>query len=148
MADAGHEDRMTQASTPYDRIGGRAGIATLVDRFYDLMESEQEYAALRALHAPDLTPMRGSLTDFLMAWMGGPRDWFEQRPGACIMSAHGKVPGIDRETGEQWIACMTRAAAPLRARDPEFASAMLEALAGMSRAMAARGERNAAEAAA
>lgn len=139
---------MAASSTPYDRIGGRAEIAAIVERFYDLMDSEPEFAALRALHAPDLSPMRPSLTDFLMAWMGGPRDWFEQRPGACIMSAHGKVPGIDRETGEQWIACMTRAAAPLRARDPEFGSALLDALADMSRVMAARGERNAAEAAA
>lgn len=139
---------MTQSATPYDRIGGRPEIAALVDRFYDLMETEAGFAALRALHASDLTPMRGSLTDFLMAWMGGPRDWFEQRPGACIMSAHGRLPGIDRETGEQWIACITRAAEPLRARDPDFVSAMLEALAAMSRSMAARGQRDAAEAAA
>lgn len=139
---------MTQASTPYDRIGGRAEIAALVDRFYDLMDSDTAFAALRAIHADDLTPMRASLTDFLMAWMGGPRDWFDQRPGACIMSAHGRLPGIDRETGEQWIACMTRAADPLRARDPDFAAAMLDALSHMSRSMAARGERDAAEAAA
>lgn len=139
---------MTQAPTPFDRIGGRAEIAALVDRFYDLMDGDPAFAALRAIHADDLTPMRGSLTDFLMAWMGGPRDWFDQRPGACIMSTHGRLPGIDRETGEQWIACMTRAAEPLRARDPDFAAAMLDALSQMSRSIAARGERGAAEAAA
>lgn len=144
----GHGESMTQSSTPYDRIGGRAEIAALVDRFYDLMDSDPAFAALRALHADDLTPMRASLTDFLMAWMGGPRDWFNARPGACIMSAHGRLPGIDRLTGEQWIDCMTRAAEPLRARDPEFATAMLDALAQMSRSMAARGERGSAEAAA
>lgn len=132
---------MTTPSTPFDRIGGRAEIAALVDRFYDLMDGEPDFAALRAIHAPDLTPMRGSLTDFLMAWMGGPRDWFDARPGACIMSAHGRLPGIDQVTGEQWIACMTRAAEPLRARDPDFAAAMLDALADMSRGMAARGQR-------
>lgn len=139
---------LTNEPTVFERLGGEPGLRRLVDRFYDLMDGDPAFAALRAIHADDLTPMRGSLTDFLMAWMGGPRDWFDQRPGACIVSAHGRLPGIDRETGEQWIACMARAADPLRARDPDFAAAMLDALSQMSRSMAARGERGAAEAAA
>ena len=53
----------------------------------DLMEADPAYETLRALHAADLSPMRDSLSDFLMAWLGGPRDWFVQRPGAKPLPA-------------------------------------------------------------
>jgi len=94
--------------SPYEMIGGSAPIRAIVDRFYDLMDCEDEYAALRHLHGPDLAPMRESLSGFLAAWMGGPRDWFEQRPGKCLMSAHKSVK-IDPATARQWAAAMRRA---------------------------------------
>ena len=77
-----------QGATPYDLIGGAPVIRRIVDRFYDLMDQDPAYAELRALHAPDLGPMRHSLSGFLNAWAGGPRDWFEENPGKCMMSAH------------------------------------------------------------
>lgn len=126
--------------TPFERIGGRAPIAEMVDCFYDLMAEEPAFARLRALHRPDLEPMREKLTDFLVAWTGGPRDWFDKNPGSCMMSAHAALPGIDRETAEQWIACMTRASRPIVEQDPDMAAAMLDAMASMCRAMARRAE--------
>jgi hemoglobin len=98
----------TLARTPYDMIGGTAPIREIVDLFYDLMEEDPAYAELRALHAEDLAPMRASLTGFLAAWMGGPRDWFEQRPGKCLMSAHKGVT-INPDTARQWAEAMGRA---------------------------------------
>lgn len=124
-------------ATPFDRIGGRAPIAAMVDRFYDLMEQDQAYAELRAIHAADLTPMRASLTDFLVAWMGGPRDWFAARPGACIMSAHAAMPGVDMKTATQWVLAMKRAAEET-IPDPEFTDAMVASFVQMSRTMARR----------
>jgi hemoglobin len=96
------------ARTPYDMIGGTAPIREIVDLFYDLMEQDPAYAELRALHAADLAPMRDSLTGFLAAWMGGPRDWFEQRPGKCLISAHKGVT-ITPATARQWAEAMRRA---------------------------------------
>ena len=64
------------------------------------------------MHAADLSPMRESLTDFLMAWMGGPRDWFEKRPGACVMSAHRALEGMNYATATQWVLAMQQAAKP------------------------------------
>ncbi|MFT4026209.1 MAG: group II truncated hemoglobin [Novosphingobium sp.] len=96
------------ARTPYDMIGGSGPIREIVDRFYDLMESDPAYAELRALHAPDLDPMRSSLTGFLAAWMGGPRDWFEERPGKCLMSAHKGVT-VTPATARQWADAMRQA---------------------------------------
>lgn len=123
-----------QGNSPFLRIGGRPRLAKLVDRFYDLMDRDPDYAALRAMHAEDLDPMRVSLTDFLMAWMGGPRDWFDQRPDTCVMSVHARL-GITRETAEQWISAMTRAV-HYTVYDPPLAEAMLAALTQMSRGMA------------
>ena len=73
----------------------------ITERFYDLMEQDPEFAELRAIHAPDLAPMRESLPLFLAGWAGGPRDWFERNPGKCMMSMHAPFP-INRQTAEQW----------------------------------------------
>jgi len=124
--------------SPFDRIGGRAAVASLVGRFYDRMDGNPAYRDLRAIHADDLDPMRERLTDFLIGWMGGPRDWFDRNPGACIMSAHAAMPGIDRRTAEQWIGCMEEAMEDVAARDPALARALLDSMRSMSLSMAKR----------
>ena len=130
-------DPQSKPQLPFDRIGGREPIARMVNRFYDLMESEPDFAELRAMHAPDLAPMRDSLTDFLMAWMGGPRDWFEKRPGACIMSAHRALEGMNFAVATQWVLAMQQAAKETIPGDPDFVDSMVSAFASMSKGMAA-----------
>jgi hemoglobin len=129
-------DPQSKPQLPFDRIGGREPIARMVNRFYDLMESEPDFAELRAMHAPDLAPMRESLTDFLMAWMGGPRDWFEKRPGACIMSAHRALDGMNFAVATQWVLAMQQAAKETIPGDPDFVDSMVSAFASMSKGMA------------
>jgi hemoglobin len=73
-------------NTPFHKLGGHATMQAICNRFYDLMDSDPAYAELRAMHAADLAPMRKSLPLFLAGWAGGPRDWFEQNPGRCMMS--------------------------------------------------------------
>jgi hemoglobin len=130
----------SKPATPYSRLGGREPIDRMVGRFYDLMETDPAFAGLHEIHLGDITEMREKLADFLTAWMGGPRDWFEKNPGACIMSAHGAMQGIDRRTAEQWMACMTRAAEEIAASDAALADNMLSAMASMCRTMAKRAE--------
>ena len=96
--------------TPYEQIGGAPAFARLVDRFYDLMDSEPRFAELRAMHAPDLAPMRHSLAGFLGSWAGGPRDWFAANPGKCMMSAHAGLP-ITGAAARQWLDAMDQAMA-------------------------------------
>ena len=122
-------------TTPYEMIGGADVIRALVNRFYDLVDSDPSYAQLRAMHAPDLGPMRESLADFLIAWSGGPRDWFVKRPGACVMSAHAKFP-IDNAVSDQWVDAMRRAVD--EHLEPRFAGSMIDALGHMARAMIRR----------
>lgn len=126
----------TKPNTPFYRLGGHETMQAIVDRFYDLMDSDPAYAELRAMHAPDLTKMRHALAQFLAGWSGGPRDWFEQNPGRCMMSVH-KPYVISKEVAAQWAEAMKRAIADVAPGDAELAKAMagvLEELAlGMGR---------------
>lgn len=121
--------------TPYEALGGSEAIRRIVDRFYDLMDKEPQYGPLRAMHATDLAPMRASLAGWLDAWAGGPRDWFDENPGKCMMSAHRGL-GVSRETAGQWIDAMSRAIADCGPEDRELGEAMAERLAMMAGAMA------------
>ncbi|KRB81197.1 globin [Sphingomonas sp. Root710] len=121
-------------ASPYEVLGGADGIARFVNRFYDLMDSDPAFATLRAMHEPDLAPMRASLAGFLSGWSGGPRTWFDQNPGKCMMSAHGALK-IDRDGAEQWCAAMARAMADCEV-DATLAGRLNEAFARMAGAMA------------
>jgi hemoglobin len=94
--------------SPYEAVGGRDGVARIVARFYDLMDGNPAFKDLRAMHAKDLAPMRESLSGFLTAWIGGPRDWFADHPGKCMMSVHAALP-ITCEAADQWVKAMAMA---------------------------------------
>lgn len=122
-------------TTPYERLGGRDALQRIVDRFYDLIEGDPAYARLRAMHAPDLAPMRKSLAEFLTGWCGGPRDWFEANPGKCMMSMHAPF-AIDAEVAGQWAEAMERAIAGTELADEEVAGEMAKVLGRLARGMA------------
>ena len=102
----------------------------MVDRFYNLIDADTAYSELRAMHAADLSPMRTSLTGFLVAWLGGPRDWFEDNPGKCMMSAHRGVR-FTASSSHQWAEAMTRAVQG-GLPDSDLAEQMAQALGSMA----------------
>jgi len=55
----------TPATSAFDWVGGEAAVRQLVDRFYDLMDLEGAYAALRAVHPATLDGSRDKLHWFL-----------------------------------------------------------------------------------
>ncbi|HKT75610.1 MAG TPA: group II truncated hemoglobin [Sphingobium sp.] len=118
------------ARSPFDAIGGEDAVRRLVDRFYDLMDGDPAYQALRHLHAPDLAPMRRSLTGFLTGWLGGPRHWFDANPGRCMMSLHAPI-AIDKPVADQWVAAMGQALRDT-AVDPALADQIAAAFARMA----------------
>lgn len=120
--------------TPYDMLGGRPVIDRIVNRFYDLMDTDPAYAELRALHAADLAPMRESLASFLSGWSGGPRDWFDSNPGKCMNSAHKHVT-MSKQSGEQWADAMNRAIKDCGPENPKLGEAMAEVLGQLARSM-------------
>lgn len=103
-------------ATPFEWVGGEAAVRTLVDRFYDLMDLEPTYAALRAVHGADLVDARDKLFWFLCGWLGGP-DYFVQRfghPRLRMRHMPFKIGVLERD---QWLACMDQAMADV-ALDP------------------------------
>ncbi len=124
----------TEPDTPFYRLGGHPTFQAICDRFYDLMDSEPAYAELRAMHAPDLAPMRKALPLFLAGWAGGPRDWFEANPGRCMMSVH-KPYAISRAVAGQWAVAMRRAVADVAPQPADMAEAMGDVLARLATGM-------------
>jgi len=94
--------------TPYEQIGGEATVRRLADRFYTIMDTDPGAARIRAMHAPDLAPIRELLFEFLSGWLGGPPIYFQRTEHRCIMSAHRPYPIGDSERDE-WMTSMRRA---------------------------------------
>lgn len=100
-------DEVEQA-TAFELIGGEARLRELVDRFYDLMALEPEFAALRAMHPPDLDGSRDKLHWFLCGWTGGP-DHYIQRFGHPRLRARHLPFSIASVERDQWLRCMALA---------------------------------------
>ena len=94
--------------TPYEQLGGDAGIRRLVDRFYDLMDGAPEAAAVRALHATSLKASREKLYLFLTGWTGGPPVYVERHGHPRLRMRHFPFRIAERERDE-WLWCMDRA---------------------------------------
>ena len=94
--------------TPFAWIGGESQVHALVDRFYDLMDLEPGYAALRAAHGTELANAREKLKMFLTGWLGGPQRYAEQFGHPRLRMRH--MPfSIGIAERDQWVACMDQA---------------------------------------
>ena len=58
---------MSKYQTPFQALG-EDGIRELTDKFYDIMDELPEAAGVRAMHAPDLAPMKEKLAEYLIGW--------------------------------------------------------------------------------
>ena len=97
-----------EPTSAYDWVGGESAVRTLVDRFYDLMDLEPRYAALRAVHGTDLDQARQKLHWFLCGWLGGPAHYTERFGHPRLRMRH--MPfAIGIRERDQWLACMHQA---------------------------------------
>jgi len=110
------EDVTAATQTPYALLGGEAALQALVERFYDLMELEPGYAAIRKLHAADLAQAREKLFLFLSGWLGGPSLYIE-RYGHPMLRARHLPFSIGNVERDQWMACMMQAMADIAVPD-------------------------------
>lgn len=96
-----------QTSQPslFALIGGETKLRELVDRFYDLMEFEPEFAGIRALHPPGTEGSRDKLFWFLCGWTGGP-DLYIERYGHPRLRARHLPYAIASGERDQWMRCM------------------------------------------
>jgi len=94
--------------TFYEAVGGEAGLRRLVDRFYEVMDTDARAAGIRAMHQPDLSEASRKLFMFLSGWMGGPPLYVEQYGHPRLRARHLPFP-IGEPERDQWIYCMVRA---------------------------------------
>ena len=101
---------MSESAAPsaFALLGGEAAVRTLVDRFYDLMDLEPDYAGIRRLHPSTLDGSRDKLHWFLCGWLGGP-DLYQQRFGHPRLRARHLPYAIGIAERDQWMACMQQA---------------------------------------
>jgi hemoglobin len=102
------QDDKPAPATPYDWIGGEEKVRALVDRFYDLMDLEPRYAALRAVHGTHLDKARQHLFWFLCGWLGGPQHYTDRFGHPRLRARHLPFP-IGIKERDQWLACMDQA---------------------------------------
>ena len=91
-------------ATPYQRIGGEAGLRRFTQRMYALMDSLPEAAAVRALHPEELSGSEQKLFEFLSGWLGGP-PLFTERHGPPRLRARHLPFAIDMDAVSGWLAC-------------------------------------------
>jgi len=96
------------SKTLFELLGGEAAIRALVERFYDLMDMEPDFAELRAVHGPSLDNAREKLFLFLCGYFGGPNHYIEQFGHPRLRARHLPFP-IGEIERDQWVACMGRA---------------------------------------
>ena len=89
-------------------LGGAEGLRALVERFYDLMDTLPEAAAIRSLHPDDLVGSREKLYLFLSGWTGGPPLYIEKYGHPRLRARHLPFP-IDSAARDAWLLCMERA---------------------------------------
>lgn len=117
-----------QETLAFDLIGGEARVRELVDRFYDLMDLEPEFAVLRAVHPPSLEGSRDKLFWFLCGWLGGPDLYVERFGHPRLRARHLPYPIASAER-DQWLLCMAEAMADRGVAQPLF-DRLLESFSG------------------
>ena len=94
--------------SPYDAIGGEAGVRRLVDRFYDYLEQDSAASHIRSLHTKSLRASREKLLLFLSGWLGGPA-LYVQRYGHPMLRRRHLPFSIGVRERDEWMQCMQKA---------------------------------------
>lgn len=95
-------------TTPFELLGGDAGVRRLVDRFYDLIDTSPETRNVRALHAASLKASRDKLHSYLSYWTGGPPTYVETNGHPRLRARHLPFRITSRERDE-WLWAMDHA---------------------------------------
>jgi len=91
--------------SPYNQLGGDAAVRKLVDRFYDLMDENDDAKTIRKMHPDDLTESRNKLYEFLSGFLGGPPLYHQNRGHPKLRMRH--LPfQIDEQARDAWLECM------------------------------------------
>jgi hemoglobin len=111
----------------FARLGGVTIIEQLVDRFYALMDTLPEAATIRAMHGPNLAPVKEVLVRYITEWTGGPQVYSAERGHPRLRRKH--LPfAIGQAERDAWMLCMTQALDEVVA-DPDLKDQLTRAFA-------------------
>jgi hemoglobin len=100
----------TLEMTPYQALGGEAGIKRLVHRFYELMDELPEAYGVRQLHPSSLEGSAQSLFEFLSGWFGGPPLYMAKKGHPRLRMRMRHAPyAVTQVMRDEWMTCMTQA---------------------------------------
>jgi hemoglobin len=107
--------------TMYEAIGGMTWFESMIDRFYDAVETD---VLLRPLYPEDLTESRDHMVKFLAQYWGGPTTYSEERGHPRLRMRHAPFVITSAER-DAWVTHMVGA---VRAGDlhPELEQQMID----------------------
>ena len=86
----------------YDRVGGLHFFTELVDKFYELVETD---SLLRPMYPKDLNPGKKHLAGFLAQYWGGPMDYTLLRGHPRLRMRHSPF-NIGKTERDKWVTYM------------------------------------------
>lgn len=94
----------------YDGIAGQEGLISLVNVFYDFVESTPEGRPVAKLHlrGHGIGHARIELVNFLSGFLGGPNLFAEKWGHSNVRHIHDHVT-INQQASDSWMACMEMA---------------------------------------
>lgn len=124
----------TPLQTPYDRIGGAAGVRQLVKTFYDLVETEPEGEPLRVMHneGNGLAHAREAQFMFLSGFLGGPQLYVEQFRHSNVRQMHAHL-AVGEVEAQSWRSCMEKALA--KTTDADTAALLMKTFTRVAQAL-------------
>jgi hemoglobin len=117
-------------TTPYESLGGEAGVRKLVQRFYALMDELPEAYALRQMHPENISGSEESLFEFLSGWFGGPSLYIAKKGHPRLRMRHAPYD-VGITVRNQWMLCMTQALTE-QVTDMEFRTRLIGTFAQMA----------------
>ena len=103
-------------SSPYEALGGEAGIRKLCSEFYQAMDTLPEAAHIRRMHDENLVEIEEKLFEYLSGWLGGPPLYSKKYGSVCLTDPH-KPYAIGPKARDQWLLCMDKALDAVGAND-------------------------------
>lgn len=94
--------------TPYELLGGEAGVRQLVHRFYALMDELPEAWAVRRMHPDSLKGSEENLFEYLSGWFGGPSLYIQKKGHPRLRMRHASY-AVSPAARDEWMLCMTQA---------------------------------------
>jgi hemoglobin len=96
--------------TAIQALGGEDGLRTLVEHFYDLIETLPEGAKIQSLHfqGHGIAQTRIEQFNFLSGFCGGRQYYLEKHRHMNVKEIHAHVP-IETKDAEDWLTVMDRA---------------------------------------